>query len=83
MSITRLRRHAAVCPAASAVLFISHDLGVIQHIADQVLVMRNGQVVESGDVGTVFGRPSHPYTQELLRTRPTLDRLSAEGAGQA
>jgi len=64
----------------TAILFISHDLGVIHHVADRVLVMQRGQVVESGDVGTVFRRPSHPYTQELLRTRPALDRF---GRGQA
>jgi peptide/nickel transport system ATP-binding protein len=57
----------------TAILFISHDLGVVHHIADRVLVMRHGQVVESGDVDTVFHRPTHPYSQELLRTLPRLD----------
>ncbi|HVT70337.1 MAG TPA: ATP-binding cassette domain-containing protein, partial [Trebonia sp.] len=67
----------------TAILFISHDLGVVHHIADRVLVMRSGQVVESGEVGTVFRHPAHPYTQELLRSLPTLERRGADAASPA
>lgn len=53
-----------------AYLFISHDLSVVQHIADDVLVMFAGHVVESGSVLDVFTAPKHPYTQSLLDARP-------------
>ncbi|SIR80830.1 dipeptide ABC transporter ATP-binding protein [Williamsia sterculiae] len=53
-----------------ALLFISHDLGVIHHISDDILVMRDGEVVESGTADDVFERPQHPYTQELLAAVP-------------
>jgi len=56
----------------TALLFISHDLGVIQHLADRVLVMQNGQVVESGDLRQVFDAPQHPWTQKLLQALPVL-----------
>ncbi len=55
-----------------AMIFISHDLGVIQQIADDVLVMYQGKVVESGSAETVFSAPRHPYTQGLLACRPSL-----------
>ena len=54
-------------------LFISHDIGVIQHIADKVVVMYLGQVVESASVKEIFSKPNHPYTQALLEGVPTLD----------
>ena len=47
-------------------LFISHDLGVVQHLSDRVLVMYLGRVVESGPTLDLFAHPSHPYTQALL-----------------
>jgi peptide/nickel transport system ATP-binding protein len=47
-------------------LFISHDLGVVQHLSDRVLVMYLGRVVESGPTLELFAHPSHPYTQALL-----------------
>ncbi|MFJ3799770.1 dipeptide ABC transporter ATP-binding protein [Streptomyces sp. NPDC090088] len=53
-----------------ALLFISHDLGVVHHVSDRVLVMRDGQVVESGDVRGIFARPAHPYTRQLLAAVP-------------
>ncbi|RDS98146.1 ABC transporter ATP-binding protein, partial [Burkholderia contaminans] len=59
----------------TAMLFISHDLGVVHHVADRILVMRRGRVVESGPVGTVFAAPSHPYTASLLDALPTLPTL--------
>ena len=56
----------------TALLFISHDLGVLHHLADRVLIMRNGAVVESGPVGEVFHRPRHAYTRALLDAVPSL-----------
>jgi peptide/nickel transport system ATP-binding protein len=54
-------------------LFISHDLSVVRFIADRVLVMYLGRVVEIGPSDTVFARPLHPYTQALLASRPSMD----------
>ena len=47
-------------------LFISHDISVVQHLSDKVLVMKNGQIVEQGPADEVLENPSHPYTKELL-----------------
>jgi peptide/nickel transport system ATP-binding protein/oligopeptide transport system ATP-binding protein len=56
-----------------AVLLITHNLGVVAEMAEQVAVMYAGQVVEQGDVNAVFDSPSHPYTAGLLRSLPRLD----------
>ena len=61
----------------TSVVFISHDLGVVHHVSDRVVVMKNGRVVESGDVDAIFEQPTQPYTQELLRAIPTI-RLAEE-----
>ncbi|MEE7566482.1 ABC transporter ATP-binding protein, partial [Xanthomonas sp. Kuri4-3] len=53
-----------------ACLFISHDLGVIRHISDDMLVMRQGRVLERGPVEQVFTRPRHDYTRQLLAAVP-------------
>ena len=55
-----------------AYLFISHDLGVVRHIAHDVLVMYLGNVMEHGDKKTIFAQPLHPYTQALLASTPGL-----------
>lgn len=51
---------------ALSIIFISHDLGVIHHIADRVLVMKDGMVVETGDADGIFRSPKHHYTQDLV-----------------
>jgi len=56
-----------------AYLFITHDLGVVRALADQVIVMTGGQVVESGDADTVLERPAHAYTRKLLAATPVPD----------
>jgi peptide/nickel transport system ATP-binding protein len=53
-------------------LFISHDLNVVQHVSDRVLVMYLGQIAELGPVDAIFDAPAHPYTRALLASRPTL-----------
>jgi peptide/nickel transport system ATP-binding protein len=57
----------------TAVLFVSHDLGVIAEIADRVVVMYAGKVVETGAVRDIFRHPGHPYTQALLQSIPRAD----------
>jgi peptide/nickel transport system ATP-binding protein len=60
-----------------SILFITHDLGLVNGFADRVLVMHKGQVVEEGMVADIFRSPVHPYTRGLLACRPPLDvRLS-------
>ena len=56
-----------------AYLFISHNLQVVRHIADTVLVMYLGKIVEYGAKDDIFGRPAHPYTRALLASTPSLD----------
>ncbi len=57
----------------TAVIFITHDLGVIAEIADRILVMREGRIVEQGTVLDIFSNPQQPYTQGLLACRPRID----------
>ena len=54
-------------------LFISHDLGVVEHLSDRVAIMYLGRIVEQADAEEVFTRPNHPYTQALLAEVPRLD----------
>ncbi len=56
-----------------SVLFITHDLALVGEIADRVIVMRNGEIREKGDIEQIFERPQDPYTKALLQCRPTLD----------
>ncbi|WP_163535276.1 ATP-binding cassette domain-containing protein [Helicobacter suis] len=55
-------------------LFISHDLGVVEHISDRILVMEKGLIVEEGTVQAVIDTPKHPYTQKLLSAIPHLEK---------
>ncbi|MGK9236806.1 ABC transporter ATP-binding protein [Inquilinus limosus] len=59
--------------AGSAILLITHDMGVVADMADRVAVMYGGTVVESGPVDAIFDAPAHPYTRLLLATVPRLD----------
>lgn len=56
-----------------AIIFISHDLGVIAQIADDIAVMYHGEIVEHGDTQQILHNPQHPYTKGLLACRPPLD----------
>jgi len=53
-----------------AILLITHDLGVVRKVADRVCVMKQGKIVETGDVDAVFTKPDHPYTKALLAAEP-------------
>ena len=54
-------------------LFISHDLGVVEHLSDRVAIMYLGRIVEQADTEEIFGHPNHPYTQALLSEVPRID----------
>lgn len=71
----------------SAVLLITHDMGVVADLADRVLVMKDGFTVEQGSADQIFNRPQHPYTQQLLAAVPKLGsvksrKLVVESAAQ-
>ena len=63
----------------TAIILITHDLGVIAEMADRVVVMYAGKVVEQAPVTALFDKPLHPYTQGLLRSLPRFDRQAAGG----
>ena len=56
-----------------AIVWITHDLGVVAGIADRIAVMYGGQIVECAEVGELFANPRHPYTRALLQTLPQID----------
>ena len=55
-----------------SIIIITHDLGVVAQMADDVVVMYLGKVVESGSVERIFANPQHPYTQALMRSMPRI-----------
>ncbi|OWZ83944.1 hypothetical protein CDO51_06040 [Natranaerobius trueperi] len=57
----------------TSITIITHDLGVVAELADRVIVMYAGQIVEDTDVYSLFKNPKHPYTRGLLESTPTLD----------
>ncbi|MDP9155697.1 MAG: ABC transporter ATP-binding protein [Pseudomonadota bacterium] len=59
----------------TALLFISHDLDVVRHLSDRVLVFKDGRIVEEGDAERVFAAPEHPYTRLLMSATPALRRV--------
>ncbi len=63
-----------------AVLFITHDMGVVAEVADRVVVMVGGEKVEDGTATQVFHAPRHPYTQALLAAVPTLGAMRGTDA---
>jgi len=69
--LTRLRTQLGL-----AVLFVTHDLGVVAEVCDAVLVMYGGVVAEYADVDTIYNHPQHPYTQALLAAFPDVDHPS-------
>ena len=60
----------------SAILLITHDMGVVADLADDILVMKDGNTVEHGTADQIFNRPQHPYTQELLAAVPKLGSIA-------
>lgn len=62
-----------------AMLFISHDLGLVAKIADRILVMRQGQVVEEGPVSQMLSSPNHPYTRQLIQSYPQPKQIQPAG----
>ncbi|MEJ8574180.1 ABC transporter ATP-binding protein [Microbaculum marinum] len=66
-----------------ACLFVSHDLGAVEQVADRVAVMQDGRIVETGERDEVFDRPKHPYTRALLDAAMLLDRRFAAGGSES
>lgn len=58
-----------------SVLFISHDIGLVSHIADRIAVMYAGKIIEQGTVGEIIDTPKHPYTQALIAAYPTHENI--------
>jgi len=64
-------------------LFITHDIGVVQHLADRIAVMYQGRIVEQGPAESVLDAPAHPYTRQLLAAVPKIGRRKAGSSIQA
>jgi oligopeptide transport system ATP-binding protein len=60
----------------TAVLFVTHDLGVVARLCDRVIVLYGGRIMESGEATDIFGDPKHPYTRGLIDSTPRLDERS-------
>ena len=59
-------------------LFVSHDLDVVRRVTDDVMIMKDGKVVERGPTARLFAAPEHPYTRSLLEAKPTLDQVLSQ-----
>ena len=64
----------------SAILLITHDMGVVADMADEILVMKDGLTVEHGSADQIFNKPTHPYTQSLLKSVPKLGTVKQRAA---
>jgi len=64
----------------SAILLITHDMGVVADMADEILVMKDGLTVEHGSADQIFNKPTHPYTQSLLKSVPKLGTVKQRSA---
>jgi ABC-type oligopeptide transport system ATPase subunit len=62
-------------------LFIAHDLAVVRHMSDHIVVMHHGKIVEQGEADEICENPRHEYTQKLLAAVPVLQRRNSEGCG--
>ena len=78
-----VRTLTAAARAGTGILLISHDLSSLGAIADRVLVLHGGAIVESGPAAEVLGAPRHPYTRRLIDAIPTLDRPAPESRHRA
>jgi peptide/nickel transport system ATP-binding protein len=67
----------------SGIVLITHDMGVVADMADRIIVMRNGVIVERGTADEIFNRPQHPYTKELLEAVPHLGEFTAKDVDPA
>ncbi|MEM5583468.1 ABC transporter ATP-binding protein [Roseibium sp. AS2] len=67
----------------TAVILITHDMGVVAEMADRVIVMNQGEIVEQGPVGDIFDRPAHTYTRQLLAAAPRLGAMRGTGGPTA
>jgi len=56
-------------------IFIAHDLPVVRDLADRVIVMKSGKIVEEGIIEDIFDNPQNPYTQDLLKASPSVNKL--------
>jgi len=61
-----------------SILLITHDLGVVAEMADYVIVMYSGKIVEEGEVVELFNNPKHPYTKGLLKSKPVINQRQDE-----
>ena len=66
-----------------SILLITHDLGIVRKVADRICVMKDGEIVEAGEAGTIFGQPAHDYTRHLLAAEPSGNPLPADADAPA
>ena len=68
---------ALIADLGLTLVFISHDMAVVRHLCDEIVVLRRGKIVEHGDTDQVYGAPAHDYTRRLLSAVPKLSRFNA------